>query len=57
MTAGMVASLTQRKNFKEAFVFGSALATASTLQLEPGEYSERDFDLFLKEANLEIYSG
>jgi 1-phosphofructokinase len=56
MTAGLVSSLSKGYSFKEALLFGSALATASTLQLEPGDFSQRDLEQVLQETTIKIYN-
>jgi 1-phosphofructokinase family hexose kinase len=55
MTAGLVSSLSKGITFKDSLIFSSALATASTLQLEPGDFLQRDLDQFLQETTIEIF--
>jgi 1-phosphofructokinase family hexose kinase len=43
MTAGMVASLNSGRSFAEALRYSAALATASTLKMEPGDFDNDDF--------------
>lgn len=48
LTAGFIQSLNQGKSFREALRFGSALATASTLRLEPGDFKMSEFAAILE---------
>jgi len=53
MTAGLVASLAKGKTFKESLRFSSALATASTQQLEPGDFFHKDLEYVLQATTIE----
>lgn len=51
LTAGCLHCLTRGMAFNEMLRFGSALATASTLKAEPGDFDPRDFfEIFEKTA-------
>ncbi len=52
LTAGCLYSLFQRKSFSEMLRFGSALATTSTLKLEPGDFDPQDLAAVLKQTAL-----
>jgi 1-phosphofructokinase family hexose kinase len=43
MTAGIVASLNSGRSFAESLRYSAALATASTLKMEPGDFDSDDF--------------
>jgi 1-phosphofructokinase family hexose kinase len=49
LTAGFLHALTQGKSFQDALLFGSSLATASTLKLEPGDFNPDDHARILKD--------
>jgi len=53
MTAGLIASLSQRKSFAETLRFSSALATASTLKMEPGDFDPDDLEYILRETTVQ----
>ncbi len=44
MTAGLIASLSQGKSFAESLRFSSALATASTQKMEPGDFDQDNLE-------------
>jgi len=53
MTAGLIASLSQGKSFAETLRFSSALATASTLKMEPGDFDPDDLEYILRETTVQ----
>ena len=44
MTAGIVATLSSGRSFAESLRYSAALATASTLKMEPGDFCQDDFE-------------
>ncbi len=52
LTAGCLHCLIQGKPFSEMLKFGSALATASTLKAEPGDFDPRDLNEILEQTKL-----
>jgi 1-phosphofructokinase family hexose kinase len=52
LTAGCLHCLIQGKPFSEMLKFGSALATASTLKAEPGDFDLHDLNEILKQTKL-----
>lgn len=52
LTAGFLHALTLGKTFRDALLFSSALATASTLKLEPGNFSTEELDQMLKKVSI-----
>ena len=55
MTAGLIASFFQGKSFADSLRFSSALATASTLKMEPGDFDHDNLeDIFRKTTIQEI---
>jgi len=56
MTAGLIASLSQGKSFAESLRFSSALATASTLRMEPGDFDREKFKDILQKTILQEIS-
>lgn len=53
MTAGLIAAITQEKPFPECLKFSSALATASTQKLEPGDFSNTDLERIFQQVYIE----
>jgi 1-phosphofructokinase len=47
MTAGLLASLCEGKSFKESLRYSNAVATASTLKFEPGDFDQSDLEQIL----------
>jgi len=56
MTAGLIASLSQGKSFAESLRFSSALATASTQKMEPGDFDRENFEDILQKTILQEIS-
>ena len=55
MTAGLIASFSQGKSIADSLRFSSALATASTLNMEPGNFNDKNLkDIFKKTTIQEI---
>ena len=52
LTAGCLHCLIQGKSFSEMLKFGSALATASTLKAEPGDFDPRELNEILEQTKL-----
>ena len=52
LTAGCLHMLSQGKPFEEVLRFGSALATASTLSLEPGDFTQENLEAVLAQTSL-----
>ena len=57
MTAGLITSFAQGRNFSESLRFASALATASTLQLAPGDFLRSDLEKIHEKTVLEKLTG
>jgi 1-phosphofructokinase family hexose kinase len=53
MTAGLIASFSQGKSFTESLRFSSALATASTLEMEPGDFDHDNLEDILGETTVQ----
>ena len=53
LTAGCLYGLSQGKSFSEMLRFGSALATAGTLKLEPGDFDPQDLEVILPQTTLQ----
>lgn len=53
MTAGLIGSLSQGKSFSDSLLFSSALATASTLKMEPGDFDHDNLADILKETTIQ----
>ncbi len=53
MTAGLIASFSQEKPFAESLRFSSALASASTLKMEPGDFDHNDLEDILRETTIQ----
>jgi 1-phosphofructokinase len=57
MTAGLIASLSKGKSFSESVRFSSALATASTLYMKPGDFDKSLFKQILKKTTIQEISN
>jgi len=53
LTAGCLHSLARGDSFRQMLGFGSALATASTLKMEPGDFDPQDLSRILEQTTLE----
>ncbi len=53
MTAGLIASFSQGKSFADSLRFSSALATASTLKMEPGDFDHDNFEDIFRETTIQ----
>lgn len=53
MTAGLIASFFQGKSFADSLHFSSALATASTLNMEPGDFDDENLENILEKTIVE----
>ena len=53
MTAGIIYQLSQGTDFQESTRFGAALATASVLRFEPGDFDPEDLRKILQETVIE----
>lgn len=52
MTAGLIGSFSQGKSFSDSLRFSSALATASTLKMEPGDFDHDNLVDILRETTI-----
>lgn len=52
MTAGLMSSLSEGYSFSESLRYSSAIATASTLKLEPGDFNQSDLDQILEKTTI-----
>jgi len=53
LTAGFLHALTSGKSFSQALQIGAALASASVICKEPGDFRESDFDVILSQVRIE----
>ena len=53
MTAGLIASFCQGKSTADSLRFSSALATASTLNMEPGDFDDKNLKDILKKTTIQ----
>jgi 1-phosphofructokinase family hexose kinase len=53
MTAGLIASFCHGKSFADSLSFSSALATASTLHMEPGDFGDENLSDILRKTTIE----
>ena len=53
MTAGLIASFSQGKSFADSLRFSSALATASTLKMEPGDFDHANLEVVLRKTTVQ----
>ncbi len=53
MTAGLIASFSQGKSFADSLLFSTALATASTLKMEPGDFDHDNLEIILRKTTIQ----